>query len=70
MSGIENLDYDRGESGALTTRHPHPQKLALTSPTSGGHLVGIVRSRPRATEFVSYSRLSIIRGNGGENWRG
>jgi hypothetical protein len=27
------------------------QKLALTSPTSGGHLVGIVRSWTQATEF-------------------
>jgi hypothetical protein len=29
----------------------YPQKLALTSPTSGGHSVGIVRSRTKATEF-------------------
>jgi hypothetical protein len=31
----------------------HPQKLALTSPTSGGggRSVGIVRSRSQATEF-------------------
>jgi hypothetical protein len=29
----------------------YPQKLALTSPTGGGHSVGIVRSRTKATEF-------------------
>jgi hypothetical protein len=29
----------------------YPQKLALTSPTSGGHLVGIVCSQTKATEF-------------------
>jgi hypothetical protein len=29
----------------------HPQKLALTSPTSGGRLVGIVRLRSKDTEF-------------------
>jgi hypothetical protein len=29
-----------------------PQKLALTSPTSGGCLVDIVRSRTEATEFL------------------
>jgi hypothetical protein len=29
----------------------YPQKLALTSPTSGGHSVGIVRLRVKATEF-------------------
>ena len=28
----------------------YPQKLALTSPTSGGRSVGIVRSRTKATE--------------------
>jgi hypothetical protein len=30
----------------------YPQKFALTSPTSGGRLVGIVRSRTKATELV------------------
>jgi hypothetical protein len=30
----------------------YPQKLALTSPTSGGLSVGIVRSRTKATELV------------------
>jgi hypothetical protein len=29
----------------------YPQKLALTSPRSGGRSVGIVRSRTKATEF-------------------
>jgi hypothetical protein len=33
-------------------RNPlYPQKLVLTSPTSGGHSVGIVRLRTTATEF-------------------
>jgi hypothetical protein len=31
----------------------YPQKLALTSPTSGGRSVGIVRLRTTATEFFS-----------------
>jgi hypothetical protein len=31
----------------------YPQKLGLTSPTSGGRSVGIVRSRTKATEFSS-----------------
>jgi hypothetical protein len=30
----------------------YPQKLALTSPTSGGRSVGIVRSRTEATELL------------------
>ena len=33
----------------------YPQKLALTSPTGGGHSVGIVRSRTKATEFFLIS---------------
>jgi len=32
----------------------YPQKLALTSPTSGGRSVGIVRVRTKATEFVLF----------------
>jgi hypothetical protein len=50
-SGLENRDYGRRDS----SRWPHGtlylQKLALTSLTSGGRLVGIVRSRTQATEF-------------------
>jgi hypothetical protein len=30
----------------------YPQKMALTSPTSGGRSVSIVRSRTKATEFI------------------
>jgi hypothetical protein len=37
----------------------HLQKLALTSPTRGGRLVGIVRSRTKATELVSYRAVGI-----------
>jgi hypothetical protein len=38
----------------LTFSAADPQKLALTSPTSGGRLVGIVRSRTQAMEFVCF----------------
>jgi hypothetical protein len=31
----------------------YPQKLALTSPTSGGRSVGKVRSRTKATELTN-----------------
>jgi hypothetical protein len=37
----------------------YPQKLAITSPTSGGRSVGIVRWRTKATEF-----FIIITGDG------
>jgi hypothetical protein len=30
-----------------------PQKLALTAPTTSGRLVGIVRSRTKATELLA-----------------
>jgi hypothetical protein len=32
----------------------YPQKLVLSSPTSGSRSVGIVRSRTQATEFVCF----------------
>jgi hypothetical protein len=38
----------------------YPQKLALTSPTSVGRSVGIVRSQTQATEFVClFSILNV-----------
>jgi hypothetical protein len=46
-SGLENREQVR--RGSAT----HPQKLALTSPTSGSRSVGIVRSRTQAT-VVNY----------------
>jgi hypothetical protein len=36
------------------------QKLALTSPTSGGRSVGIVRSRTKATELVLLLLLLLL----------
>jgi hypothetical protein len=35
------------------------QMLALTSPTSGGRSVGIVRSRNQATELVSFTLTAV-----------
>jgi hypothetical protein len=52
-SSLENRDYGRRGSTALTTRHPSiRKKLMLTLPASGGCSVAIVRSRTQATEFV------------------
>jgi hypothetical protein len=42
----------------------YPPKLALTSPTSGGGSVGIVRSRTKTTEF-SFVRLKAEGGTEG-----
>jgi hypothetical protein len=51
-SGLENREYGRRDP----TRLPHGilylHKLALTSPTSVGRSVGIVRSRTKATQLV------------------
>jgi hypothetical protein len=64
-SGLENRDYDRRGSAALTTRHLYQEKVALTSPTSGGRSVGIVRSRTQAAngkefvESVSVQQFSV-----------
>jgi hypothetical protein len=44
-SGIENREYGRRDSSRWPRGTLYPQKLALTSPTSGGCSVGIVRSR-------------------------
>jgi hypothetical protein len=42
--------------------HPlYPQKLTLTSPTSGGRSVGIVLSRTKATELLLYIHSSCLK---------
>jgi hypothetical protein len=51
-SGLGDRNYGVGIRHGDHATPLYPQKLALTSPTSGGRSVGIVRSRPQATEFV------------------
>jgi hypothetical protein len=50
-SGLESREYGRRDPSFWPRGTLCPQKLALTSPTSGGRSVGIVRSRTQATEF-------------------
>jgi hypothetical protein len=50
LSGLENREYGRWDPLQWSRDTLYPQKLALTSPTSGGRSVGIVRSRTKATE--------------------
>jgi hypothetical protein len=50
-SGLESQEYGRGDPSRLPRGILYPQKLALTWPTSGGHSVGIVRSRTQTMEF-------------------
>jgi hypothetical protein len=51
-SGLEKREYVRRDQSGRPRGTLYPQKLALTSPTSGGRLVDIVRSRTQAMEFV------------------
>jgi hypothetical protein len=57
FSGLESREYGRRDPSRWSRGTLYPQKLALTSPISGGRSVGIVRSRTQATEF---SLLIII----------
>jgi hypothetical protein len=50
--GLEIQEYGRGDPLRWPRDNLHRQKLALTSSTSGGRSVGIVRSRTKATEFL------------------
>jgi hypothetical protein len=50
-SGLESRKYCLRDPSRRPRVTLYPQKLALTSPTSGGLSVGIVHSRTQATEF-------------------
>jgi hypothetical protein len=50
-SGLESREYGRRDPSRWPRDTLHPQKLALTSPTSGGHSVGTVRSRTKDPEL-------------------
>jgi hypothetical protein len=47
-----NQEYGRKDPLCLPHNTLYPQKLALTSPTSGGRSVGKVRLRTKATELL------------------
>jgi hypothetical protein len=49
-SGLEIREYGRRDPSRWPRDTLYPQNLALTSPTSGEHSVGIVRSRTKAFE--------------------
>jgi hypothetical protein len=58
-SGLENREYCRRDQSRWPRGTLYPQKLAITSPTSGGRSIGRVRYRTQATEgfFSSYFLL-------------
>jgi hypothetical protein len=49
-SGLEDREYGCRDPSCWSRGTLYPQELALTSPTSGGRSVCIVRSRTQATE--------------------
>jgi hypothetical protein len=58
-SGLGNRDYGRRDPSLWPCGTLYPQKLALTSPTSGGRSVGIVRARTQATELIKRTSLWV-----------
>jgi hypothetical protein len=59
-SGLKKREYDPGDPLRWQCDILYLQKLALTSPTSGGRSVSIVRLRTKATEFSLVSVAYII----------
>jgi hypothetical protein len=57
-AGLKSREYGHWEPSRWPRDTLYPQKLALTSSTSGGRSVGIVLSRTQATELVSYRWLN------------
>jgi hypothetical protein len=57
--GLENREYGLGDPLRWPRNTLYPQKLALTSPTSGGRSVGIDRLRTKAAEFVFVFCISM-----------
>jgi hypothetical protein len=51
-SGLEIREYGSRDPSLRPRDNLYPQELALTSPTSGGRSVGIVRSRNKTTELL------------------
>jgi hypothetical protein len=50
-SCLENREYGQRDPSRWPRGTLYPHKLAITSPTSGGRSVGIVRSRTQTMEF-------------------
>jgi hypothetical protein len=59
-SGLESREYGNIDPPRWPCRALYPQKLALTSLTSGDRSVGIVCSRTQATEFLLFLFCFIL----------
>jgi hypothetical protein len=60
-SVLETRKYGRGEQSHWSRDILYPQKLAVTSPTSGSRSVGIVRLWATKFVYLLYSSLNIIK---------
>jgi hypothetical protein len=65
LSRLENREYGRGDPLRWPRDTLYPQKLALTSRTSGGRSVSIVCLQNKATEFVLFLFLFLVWHNTG-----
>jgi hypothetical protein len=63
--GLEIREYGRGDPLCWPRDTLNPQKLALTSPTNGGLLVGIGRWRTKAPELLLLHRMMYKLEDGG-----
>jgi hypothetical protein len=59
-SGLENREHGLGNPSRWPRDILYPQKLALTSSTSGGRSVGIVRLRTNAAEVFFLCGIILI----------
>jgi hypothetical protein len=57
-SGLEDREYGHMDPSRFPRGSLYPQKLSLSSPTSGGRSFGVVLSRTQATE----SSFSLVLG--------
>jgi ribosomal protein L37E len=56
-SCLENREYGRRDPSRWPRGTLYPQKLSITSPTSGGRSVGIVRSRTQTMEVFLFHKI-------------
>jgi hypothetical protein len=56
-------EYNRRNPSGWPRDTFYPQNLVLTSPTIGGHSVGIVHSRTQTTEFLYLPLFDVLTAN-------
>jgi hypothetical protein len=54
-SGLESREYEHSDPSRWLNGSLYPQKMAVSSPTSGGRSVGIVRSWTQTAKFFFFS---------------